>query len=93
MQFELTVQSGRGGSRLDVLARGSAGEMLEFDWKTTGRGALSKKARDEMVRHANRVGVTLGQTLQSQTSVSWVDLVRPPTRAGSGGRGVAPRLS
>lgn len=74
--FEYTVQSGRGGSRLDVLARGPARELIEIDWKTTGRSALSTKSRDEMVKHAGHVGMNLQQQLSGQTSVSWVDLVR-----------------
>jgi len=75
--FEYTVQSGLGGSRLDVVARGPAGEVLEFDWKTTGRSALSTKSRVEMVKHAQHIGMNMNTPLQTQTSVSWVELVRP----------------
>lgn len=75
-RFEYTVQSGRGGSRLDVLATGPANQILEFDWKTTGRSALSTKSREEMTRHARQIGVNLNQQLSGQSSVSWTDLVR-----------------
>jgi len=76
-RFEYTVQSGQGGSRLDVLASGPANQILEFDWKTTGRSALSSKSREEMTRHARQIGVNLNQQLSGQSSVSWTDLVRP----------------
>jgi len=77
-EFELVVQSGKGGSRLDVFLRGPAGEVLELDCKTTGRSALSTGSRREMARHATQIAdpKNLGLTLTGQRSVSWVDEAR-----------------
>jgi Domain of unknown function (DUF4157) len=71
---EEVLQSGAGGSRSDVLARGPGGVIREFDWKTSGRSALSYNSREEMIRHASQMS---GGTLTSQGSVSWMDYIRP----------------
>jgi hypothetical protein len=65
-----------GGSRIDILARGPNGLVMEFDWKTTGRSALSSAAREEMRRHAGQITARLGGQLATQESCSWVDFVR-----------------
>lgn len=77
LDAEFTIQSGLGGSRADILLRGPAGQIIEFDWKTTGRSALSSAARSEMERHAGQILTNLGGTLTTQESRSWVDFVRP----------------
>ncbi|HEV2491484.1 MAG TPA: hypothetical protein VG204_00265 [Terriglobia bacterium] len=74
---EHTIQSGAGGSRADVLLQGPALEAIEFDWKTTGRSALSSGARKEMAKHAGQITVNIGAKLTKQESRSWVDYVRP----------------
>jgi len=75
LDFERTVQSGKGGSRFDVLARGP-GAALEVDWKTTGRSAL--ESVEQMERHARQIAdpKNLGLTLTGQRSISWADEVR-----------------
>jgi len=78
---QVTIQSGKGGSRLDVFLRGPAGEFVEVDWKTTGRSALAKKSRDEMIKHAQQLDTNLGVTLTGQQSQSWVDLTRSEWQA------------
>lgn len=77
VEAERTIQAGAGGSRADVLLRGPAGEILEFDWKTTGRSALSHGSRTEMTRHAGQIVANIGGTLVTQQSRSWIDFVRP----------------
>ena len=74
--FEETIQSGKGGSRLDIYIKGPAGEFMEYDWKTTGRSALRKESRDEMVKHAAQLKNNRGEILTHQQSVSWMDFVR-----------------
>jgi hypothetical protein len=75
---EETVQSGKGGSRLDLFMRGPKGERVEFDWKTTGKSALSSDARKEMAKHAGHILVhPTGGPVTSQQSRSWTDYVRP----------------
>jgi hypothetical protein len=78
--FELEAQTGRGGSRLDVFIRGPAGEVLEIDYKTTGRSALGYRSEMEMAKHARAVADPLnplgGLILTGQRSISWVDEVR-----------------
>jgi hypothetical protein len=76
MRFELTVQPGKGGSRLDILGEGP-GMNLEVDWKTTGRSAFSYAARKEMTKHAAQTFANLGVSINQQLSKSWVDFVRP----------------
>jgi hypothetical protein len=76
VQAERTIQSGLGGSRADFLARGPAGEIVEFDWKTTGRSALSTGSRREMQRHAGQISVHIPGTQTVQESRSWIDYVR-----------------
>jgi hypothetical protein len=73
---EETIQSGKGGSRLDLFLRGPAGERIEFDWKTSGMSALSSDARKEMAKHAGQIVVKTGGKVISQESRSWVDYVR-----------------
>lgn len=77
IQAEHVIQSGAGGSRADILLRGPAGELVEFDWKTTGRSALSSGSRNEMARHAGQITANIGGTLTTQQSRSWVDYMRP----------------
>jgi hypothetical protein len=74
---EEVVQAGLGGSRVDVLARGPAGWLLEFDWKTTGRSALTSAARREMQRHSGHITANIAGQLTGQESRSWIDYVRP----------------
>lgn len=76
LSAEETVKAGKGGSRIDVLLRGPAGEAVEFDWKTSGKSALSSGSRKEMVRHAGEITVKTGRTLTTQESRSWLDYVR-----------------
>jgi hypothetical protein len=78
VDFELTVQSGRGGSRLDVFLRGPAGEAIEIDWKTTGRSAM--ESVEQMEKHARQIAdprnPLQGVTLTGQRSISWIDEIR-----------------
>jgi hypothetical protein len=84
-RFERTIQHGAGGSRADILIEDVTGALLEFDWKTTGRSALSYGSRREMRRHAAQVQTNIDPAgLTGQQSVSWVDFVRPRLR----GRGI-----
>lgn len=76
LQAERTIQSGLGGSRADLLFSGPGGVLLEIDWKTTGRSALSSGARSEMQRHAGQITAHMGPGLATQESRSWVDFVR-----------------
>jgi hypothetical protein len=85
-RFELTAQAERGGSRLDVLIEDPLGQLIEVDWKTTGRSALSSKTVKQMEKHAAQVADPMnfprvqarivGQQLASQRSFSWTDEVR-----------------
>lgn len=77
LEAEKTLRAGAGGSRLDVFLRGPGGELVEFDWKTSGRSALSSGSRKEMAKHAGEVRVKLGSNLTTQESRSWFDYVRP----------------
>lgn len=77
IEAERTIQAGLGGSRADILIRGPAGEIIEYDWKTTGRSAISSQSRREMARHAGQITSNIGGTLTTQESKSWVDFVRP----------------
>ncbi|WP_346534347.1 hypothetical protein [Micromonospora sp. DPT] len=77
LQAERVIQSGAGGSRADLLLTGPAGELVEFDWKTSGTSALTSAARREMARHAGQITTNIGGTLTTQESRSWMDLVRP----------------
>jgi hypothetical protein len=77
IEAERVIQAGAGGSRADVLLRGPAGEIVEFDWKTTGGSALSYGSRREMTRHAGQLITSIGGQLTRQESRSWIDYVRP----------------
>jgi hypothetical protein len=77
IEAERTIQSGAGGSRADILLHGPGGELVEFDWKTTGKSALSSGSRQEMVRHAGQIRTNIAGTLSTQQSRSWMDYVRP----------------
>lgn len=77
LEAEKTIQSGAGGSRADILLRGPGADVVEFDWKTTGRSALSSGSRKEMARHAGQITVNIGGKLTTQQSRSWMDYVRP----------------
>jgi hypothetical protein len=80
---EEVIQAGAGGSRLDLLFRGPAGQRVEIDWKTTGRSALSTGSRREMRRHAGQITVNIGGTVTRQESRSWFDYVRTLLHARS----------
>jgi hypothetical protein len=73
----LTVQSGAGGSRLDILLRDPGGTQIEIDWKTTGRSALRIGSLREMTRHAAQTAANLGTPTGEQLSKSWTDFLRP----------------
>jgi hypothetical protein len=77
LEAEKTLQSGAGGGRADLLLNGPAGEFVEFDWKTSGKSALSSGSRKEMVKHAGQIKVHMGTELSTQESRSWMDYVRP----------------
>jgi Domain of unknown function (DUF4157) len=77
LEAEKTIQAGKGGSRADVLLQGPGSDVVEFDWKTTGKSALSYGSRKEMERHAGQIAVKLGGKLTTQQSRSWMDYVRP----------------
>jgi hypothetical protein len=77
LDAELTIQSGKGGSRADLFLTGPGGDLVEFDWKTTGKSALSSGSRKEMATHAGQVIVHKGSALSTQESRSWMDYVRP----------------
>lgn len=72
---EYTLKAGKGGSRADVFLEGPAGELVEFDWKTTGQSGL--KSISQMEKHAGQVrALKNGASLASQQSRSWTDYVR-----------------
>jgi hypothetical protein len=73
---EDVVQSGAGGSRIDLLFRGPNGERVEVDWKTSGGSALSTGSRAQMIRHAGQILANLGGTLSAQQSRSWMQIIR-----------------
>jgi len=73
---EDTVQAGLGGSRLDVSAIDANGSHYSIDWKSTGRSALTAKARAQMRKHATQYQANRGAALGTQISKSWVDFVR-----------------
>ena len=77
LEAEKTIQAGKGGSRADVLLQGPGADVVEFDWKTSGRSALSHGSRKEMERHAGQISVKLGGKLTTQQSRSWMDYIRP----------------
>lgn len=77
LSAERVIQSGAGGSRADIFLEGPAGQIVEFDWKTSGRSALSYGSRREMTRHAGQITVNIGGQLTRQESRSWIDYVRP----------------
>ena len=77
LEAEKTMKAGKGGSRLDIFMTGPAGEIVEFDWKTTGKSALSSGSVKEMAKHAGEVRVKVGGQLTTQQSRSWMDYVRP----------------
>jgi len=77
LEAERTIKSGRGGSRADILLNGPGAAFVEFDWKTSGKSALSSGSRKEMTRHAGQITVNLNGTLTTQESRSWMDYVRP----------------
>lgn len=70
------VQAGPGGSRLDVSAIDANGNHYSIDWKSTGRSALTAKARSQMRKHATQYQANRGAALNTQISKSWVDFVR-----------------
>jgi hypothetical protein len=76
-KFEFVLKSGAGGSRLDILIEDALGLLIEVDWKTTGRSAISYSARKEMAKHAAQAATELGAPVSTQLSKSWVDFVRP----------------
>jgi hypothetical protein len=76
LEAEKTLQSGAGGGRSDLLLSGPGGELVEFDWKTSGKSALSSSSRKEMAKHAGQIKVHIGGQLSTQESRSWVDYVR-----------------
>jgi hypothetical protein len=52
--------------------------LVEFDWKTTGRSAITRKTIQQMDKHAGHVkALTNGRTLATQESRSWTDYVLP----------------
>lgn len=80
---ELTIQSKLGGSRSDLLLRGPSGEMIEIDWKTTGRSGLAsisqmRKHAAQMANSDNRRDRPFLQdtTLEVQESRSWLSYIR-----------------
>jgi hypothetical protein len=77
LEAEKTLKSGAGGGRADILLSGPGGDLVEFDWKTSGKSALSSGSRKEMAKHAGQVKVLMGGQLSTQASRSWMDYVRP----------------
>lgn len=77
-QAEFTVTKGKGGSRLDLFIEDPNGELIEIDWKTTGKSAMSYGVRKkEMPKHEKHVQQELQKKLKRQESRSWVAYVRP----------------
>jgi hypothetical protein len=74
---ERTIQAGRGGSRADIFLEGPGGDLVEFDWKTTGNSALTSKTVGQMNRHSGQISTNIAGTLTTQESRSWVDFIRP----------------
>jgi hypothetical protein len=77
LSAERTIQAGRGGSRADIFLEGPTGEIVEFDWKTSGASALTSKTVSQMSRHAGQITTNVAGTLTTQESRSWVDFIRP----------------
>ncbi len=77
LSAEKTIQAGRGGSRADIFLEGPAGELVEFDWKTTGSSAITSKTVAQMTRHSGQISTNIAGNLSTQESRSWVDFVRP----------------
>src|SRR5688572_7946805 len=74
-EFEKTVKSGKGGSRLDILVEGPVETMI-YDWKTTGKSAL--KSEEQAVKHKSQLTKYLqdnniNKTVTMHESMSWVD--------------------
>jgi hypothetical protein len=77
LEAERTIQSGAGGSRADILLRGPGADLVESDWKTTGRSALSSGSRKEMARHAGQITVNIGGKLTTNNpAAGWTTFVR-----------------
>lgn len=76
LNAERTLQSGLGGSRVDILLLGPDGQVVEYDWKTRAISALSTSSRREMTRHAGHIATNVGGTLTVQESRTWIDFVR-----------------
>jgi hypothetical protein len=79
IETEKTIQSGAGGSRLDVFIEGPTGALTEVDWKPRARTAYGKPAEEEMQKHASQASdpANLNKSITSQQSRHWIDLVRP----------------
>jgi hypothetical protein len=94
IEAEVRIGPRTGGSRLDVLFRGPAGESYQFDWKPTWQSGVSAAAEEEMTRHAAQLPREprfLGTRLVLQESRSWVDYVRPHMRGVNWPRPAVPR--
>jgi hypothetical protein len=74
---ERTIQAGKGGSRADIFLEGPGGQLVEFDWKTTGASAFTSKAVAQMTKHPGQISTNIAGALATQQSRSWVDFVRP----------------
>jgi hypothetical protein len=76
---EEAIRSGKGGSRADLLFQRS-GAAADFDWKTSGRSALSDRSVTQLDRHAAQMAKPvaeggLGLTPARVESRSWQDYV------------------
>jgi hypothetical protein len=74
---EKTIQSGRSGSRADVL---SVNKRFEVDWKPHVKAAL--RSIGQMKRHAQAFEKAFGRKLKVQESRNWTDYSRQTPRAG-----------
>lgn len=72
IKAEVTVQAGKGGSRLDVLLTDPTGvtKAIEADWKSTFLAATEPKAKRQMERHAKQGDAGL------QVGILWKAMVR-----------------
>jgi hypothetical protein len=76
---EKRIQDGL--SRLDILARGPNGELVEIDWKTTGRSALSKSVRSRNGKARRPCHFGVRRTAAGIANIEVLDRFRPATAA------------
>jgi hypothetical protein len=77
---ESTIDAKGDAIRIDLYFRGPCGELIVFDWKTSGRSALA--AIEQMDKYMGTLTWQYqwqfpGAKVVTASSVSWIDYVRP----------------